>query len=92
MFIVHCSLFIVHWGVPFFCIFAEECLKIHTLTVMKEMFGKWLMDIAKYMATALLLSSAFGEMDRWWIVLVVLLGTVFTLVIGLLLQRPPKDN
>ena len=59
---------------------------------MKEMFGKWLMDIAKYMATALLLSSAFGEMDRWWIVLVVLLGTVFTLVIGLLLQRPPKDN
>ena len=59
---------------------------------MKEIFGKWLMDIAKYMATALLLSSAFGEMDRWWIVLVVLLGTVLTLVLGLLLQRPAKDN
>lgn len=50
------------------------------------------MDIAKYMATALLLSSAFGDMDKWWIVLVVLLGTVFTLVLGLLLQRPTKEN
>ena len=57
---------------------------------MKKEFGKWLMDIAKYMATALLLSSAFGEMDKWWIVLVVLIGTISTLCFGLLLQREKK--
>ena len=59
---------------------------------MKEEFGKWLMDIAKYMATALLLSSAFGEMDKWWIVLVVLIGTISTLCFGLLLQREKEQQ
>lgn len=59
---------------------------------MKKEFGKWLMDIAKYMATALLLSSAFGEMDKWWIILIVLIGTVFTLCFGLLLQREKKQQ
>jgi hypothetical protein len=33
---------------------------------MKKEFGKWLMDIAKYMTTALLLSSTFGDMENPW--------------------------
>ncbi len=32
--------------------------------LMKKEFGKWLMDIAKYMVTALLLSSTFGNMNN----------------------------
>ena len=32
---------------------------------MKKEFGKWLMDIAKYVATAVLLSSFFADIDRW---------------------------
>ena len=30
---------------------------------MNNEFGKWLMDIAKYMTPALVLSSVFSEMD-----------------------------
>ena len=69
-------------------IFAVET----NIKAMKKEFGKWLMDVAKYMATALLLSSAFGDMDKWWIVLMVLVGTVLTLCFGLLLQREKKEN
>jgi hypothetical protein len=34
---------------------------------MKKELGKWFMDIAKYMVTALLLSSALGNMNRPWV-------------------------
>ncbi len=34
---------------------------------MKKELGKWLMDIAKYIVTALLLSSVFGDMQNPWI-------------------------
>lgn len=30
---------------------------------MRKEFGKWLMDIAKYIATAVILSSVFGEVE-----------------------------
>ena len=31
---------------------------------MKEAFGKWLLDIAKYMVTALLISTIFADMKE----------------------------
>lgn len=30
---------------------------------MKKEFGKWLMDIAKYITTAVILTSVFGEIE-----------------------------
>ena len=40
---------------------------------MKKEFGKWLMDIAKYMVTALLLSTIFADMAEpiilWMVVI-----------------------
>ena len=52
---------------------------------MKKELGKWLMDIAKYMVTALLLSTAFGSMDRLWVLVCVVLGAALTLCWGLYL-------
>ena len=52
---------------------------------MKKALGKWLMDIAKYMTTALLLSSAFGDMDNPWIIVFVIFSAAATLLIGLFL-------
>ena len=49
---------------------------------MKKEFGKWLMDIAKYMTTALLLSSAFGDMGNGWVVTAVIASSMITLVVG----------
>jgi hypothetical protein len=34
----------------------------------KEEFGKWLMDIGKYVATAVLISSFLGEFREKWMV------------------------
>jgi len=59
---------------------------------MKKEFGKWLMDIAKYMTTALVLSSVFGEMDSPLILGVVIAGAAITLIVGLLLIKENKKK
>lgn len=59
---------------------------------MKKEFGKWLMDIAKYMATALLLSSAFGDMENPFVVISVIIATASTLVFGLVLVKDKKEK
>ena len=55
---------------------------------MRRELGKWLMDIAKYITTAVILSSIFAEMDQEWLLYVggVLAATV-TLLCGLILVR-----
>ena len=50
---------------------------------MKTEFGKWLMDIAKYMVTALLLSTIFEDMNEPLILYVVLILTPIILGYGL---------
>ena len=50
---------------------------------MKTEFGKWLMDIAKYMVTALLLSTIFAEMNEPIILYTVIILTPIILGYGL---------
>ena len=50
---------------------------------MKTEFGKWLMDIAKYMVTALLLSTIFAEMNEPIILYTVIILTSIILGYGL---------
>ncbi|MBO4984624.1 MAG: hypothetical protein J6C87_03155 [Bacteroides sp.] len=57
---------------------------------MRKEFGKWLMDIAKYMTTALLLSSVFGDMENPWIMGTVIGGAILTLLSGLWLVKDKK--
>lgn len=58
---------------------------------MKKEFGKWLMDIAKYLTTAVLLSSMFANIEKLWIIYVFALsGIVSTLAVGLWLVRDDK--
>lgn len=54
---------------------------------MKKEFGKWLLDISKYMTTAILLSSVFSQMQSVWVYVVVILIIMLTLFIGLLLLK-----
>ena len=60
--------------------------------IMRKEFGKWLFDIAKYMTTALLLSSAFGEMNNPIVVVAVILAASSTLGIGLWLVKENKKG
>ncbi len=60
---------------------------------MKEEFGKWLMDIAKYITTAVVLTSIFGEFEQKWIVYVFgVISIAFTLGWGLYLIRDKKKK
>ena len=50
---------------------------------MKTEFGKWLMDIAKYMVTALMLSTIFADMNEPIILYVVSILSPAILIYGL---------
>ncbi|WP_417012354.1 DUF6722 family protein [Bacteroides sp.] len=60
---------------------------------MKKELGKWLMDIAKYITTAVVLSSIFGDVQEKWIIyLGGSLAIVLTLSAGLWLVRDQKKG
>ena len=50
---------------------------------MKKEFGKWLLDIAKYMVTALLLSTIFADMREPLIMYIVATFSLALLIAGL---------
>ena len=62
---------------------------------MRKELGKWLMDIAKYIATAVILTSIFGDIEERWIIYVSgAIAIVATLGWGLYLvkDRPTKGD
>ena len=60
---------------------------------MKKELGKWLMDIAKYLVTAVLLASVFIDITEKWIVYVVVsIAIVITLGGGLILLQDKKKK
>lgn len=60
---------------------------------MRKEMGKWLMDIAKYIATAVILSSVFGEVEQRWIVYIIGVVTLLlTLLSGLWLIKDKKEK
>ena len=61
---------------------------------MKKELGKWLMDIAKYMTTAVLLSSLFSDIDNgpWYVYLLIVLAVLITLGVGLLMFKEKKED
>ncbi|KAA6319839.1 hypothetical protein EZS27_030312 [termite gut metagenome] len=55
---------------------------------MKKEFGKWLMDVAKYVTTAFLISAFLGDIEERWIMYI--LGSVTAiapLLVGLWLIK-----
>ncbi len=58
---------------------------------MRKKFGDWLLDIAKYMATAILLTSVFDEIRESWISYVsVSIAIILSLIVGLILTKDAK--
>ncbi|MBQ8531373.1 MAG: hypothetical protein IJ430_09485 [Parabacteroides sp.] len=54
---------------------------------MRKEFGKWLMDVAKYMTTAILISSVFNDVEGLKMKFICSMLSAFTLVTGLYLVR-----
>jgi hypothetical protein len=60
---------------------------------MRKELGKWLMDIAKYITTAVILTSIFGDVAQKWIIYTVgAITVVLTLSIGLYLVKDNKKE
>jgi hypothetical protein len=60
---------------------------------MRKEFGKWLMDIAKYIATAVILTSVFGDIEnRWMLYTIAFISVIIMLCSGLLLVRDVKKE
>lgn len=61
--------------------------------VMKKEMGKWLLDIAKYITTAVILTSIFSDLERRWMLYVFgVLAAATTLICGLLLLKDKKED
>lgn len=52
---------------------------------MGKEFGKWLMDIAKYITTAVIISAVFGETEGWTLYCGASIAVVVSLLCGLAL-------
>ncbi|HIZ00858.1 MAG TPA: hypothetical protein H9819_01210 [Candidatus Bacteroides merdipullorum] len=48
---------------------------------MRKEIGKWLMDVAKYVLTAVIISTAFSGMGEIW--MYVIAGIIVTATVGL---------
>ena len=53
--------------------------------ILRKELGKWLMDIAKYIAAAVILSSVFGEAETWILYIGGSLSVIVALCCGLFL-------
>lgn len=59
---------------------------------MRKELGKWLMDIAKYIITAIILTSVFGEAEPLVLYFGGGLAVIITLAIGLFLVSGTSVN
>jgi hypothetical protein len=60
---------------------------------MKKALGKWLMDIAKYVATAIILTSVFGDIESTWLLYII--ASAFVIIVlssGLFLLKEEKKK
>ena len=60
---------------------------------MKKELGKWFMDVAKYVATAVLISSFLGDFEQKWLMYIIgCVTVVFSVCLGLWLIVKDKNK
>ena len=64
-----------------------------TFASMRKELGKWLMDIAKYMTTAILLSSIFNGIEEWawYVYALIVVAVLVTLFVGLSMVKDKEE-
>ena len=56
----------------------------------KQEFGKWFLDVAKYVFTAMLLTSMFEELNQTWILLLTITILLLSFSAGFFLLKAAK--
>ena len=61
--------------------------------IVRKELGKWIMDVAKYLATAVLISALFRDIqEKSTIIIFGVPSVLFILAVGLLLLKEPKNK
>ena len=58
----------------------------------KQEFGKWFLDVAKYVLTAMLLTAMIDGLSQMWLICVSAAVTMLCLIFGAVLIRKGKDE
>ena len=58
----------------------------------KQEFGKWFLDVAKYVITAMLLSSLIEGLSQPWLLTTAVSVTILCLIFGALLMSKGKEE
>jgi Sec-independent protein secretion pathway component TatC len=58
----------------------------------KEEYGKWFMDVAKYVLTAMLLTTMIEGMSQTWITVTTAVIVLLSLTFGTILMRKGKEE
>lgn len=58
----------------------------------KQEFGKWFLDVAKYVLTAMLLTAMIEGLDQFWLIAVTTCVTILCLVFGAILMHKGKEE
>ena len=58
----------------------------------KQEFGKWFLDVAKYVLTAMLLTAMIDGLNQVWLIAVTTAVTILCLVFGAILMRKGKEE
>ena len=56
----------------------------------KQEFGKWFLDIAKYVLTAMLLTTMIEGLSQTWIIVTTAVVSILCLTFGVILLRKGK--
>ena len=59
---------------------------------MKEEFGKWFLDVAKYVLTAMLLTSLIEGLSQPWIIIATAAILLLSLISGFVLLKKGKQE
>jgi heme exporter protein D len=58
----------------------------------KQEFGKWFLDVAKYVLTAMILTSMIEGLSQMWLVIGASVLMILCLVFGAVLMRKGKEE
>lgn len=58
----------------------------------KQEFGKWFLDVAKYVLTALLLTSMIEGLSQTWVLVTTAAVSILCLTFGAILMRKGSDE
>ena len=58
----------------------------------KQEFGKWFLDVAKYVLTAMLLTTMIDGMNQTWLLAVTTAVTMICLLFGAVLIRKGRED